>query len=481
MVRTSFTLSPRGGLTGGFHPGLSRLAVFSWLFARSRGTGGEFHLRLEDTDTEAKTSPDNAQYTDVLKWLGLDWDGVSSQSARMGHYENVASRLIKEGRAYPCYCTLQEIEERNSRKDGQTQQHHYDGKCRELTGSEIQKFEAEGRKPSIRFMAYNVDFSYNDFRKGNILIPSGTVGDFIILRSNKSPIGFFAEAADHFETGVTHLFRNEEHPSATVRQLMLYRSLAMEAPVLYFLPSLTDTVGRKVQNTAPEADALAAGYLPEAVLNHLALLGWASPDGRQLLGKEDLIRLFTPDGLLSQPAVFDRSLLDWMSRHYIINANLETVFERTLPYFLNAPSSVRDIFEDPGKQDFVRNAVDLVRGYCDNLTEIMEHTIYFLSDEYPFNGEAKNLLGKKESEKVLSAFAEWIGKNERNMDENLFGELIADLAKRTELKGKALYQTLKAALTGRTDGPDIYYLVPVIGKENTLKRIAHAAAVRRPA
>lgn len=470
MVRTRFTLN----LSSSNIPFASfRNLVFSWLYARRQE--GRFLLRADDIDAENRPVTGKIDETlDTLKWLGISWDDeVLRTGQRLTFYRNTANELLKEGRAYPCYCTPKEIEDRKKERAAEGLPQHYDGRCRNLTSAQIKKFEAEGRTPSIRFMAYDETFKYNDMFKGNIAIPAGTVGDFVILRSNGTPIGLFAEAADDSENGTTNLFKTEEPLSGLVRQLMVYKSLGKNMPKIAQLPAITDCDGKKLSRQSPVKgqnveDLRALGYFPEALVNFFALLGWNNPDGREIILPDELKKVFDPEKYPSSSAVYDQGKLDWIARHYILNEEKESLFEKAAPFIHETGNSGRD---------FLKGVVELVKGYCSCLSEIRDHAVYFINDDFPYTGEAETVLKRKETAAVLKSFRGWIETDQRDMDENVFGEMVVYLTKKTDVRGRALFTALRAALTGRTDGPEIYYLIPVIGKERTLSRIDRAAGL----
>lgn len=468
MVRTRFTLNP--GLTHLPLAGVRNL-VFSSLYAGHNG--GDLIIRAEDLDAENNPAGGDLEAVlDSIRWLGFSWKTVLKTGERLNVYRGLAEQFLKEGRAYPCYCTPEEIEQRKKERTAEGLPQHYDGRCRHLTAEQVRAYEKEGRVPSLRFMVYEDDFDFNDQIKGKIKIPAGTVGDFVILRGNGTPIGLFAEAADDTENGVTHVFRTEEPLSGLARQMMVYRALGRNIPSIAQLPVLTDIESRKLSKQSPGIRAHSLeelrtlGYLPEALVNYFALLGWSNPDSREMVNPAELAALFDPERSPSPAAVYDQGKLDWISRHYILNEDKNTLYEKALPFL--------DIIKGTVNSEFTRGVIELARGYCSCLSEFKDHVLYFASDDFPFNGDAEAALKRNEAASILDAFREWIGKDTRAMEENIFGEMVGALSKKTGIHGRALFTVLRAALTGRTDGPEIYYLIPAIGKDRTLARIDRA-------
>jgi glutamyl-tRNA synthetase len=483
MVKTRFAPSP----TGNLHLGNVRTALFAYLYAKH--TDGHFILRIEDTDKERSNKEYNQLLMDDLRWLGLDWDEGPEvggdnppyyQSEREEIYSSYAKKLIDEGRAYYCYCNEAELEERKNNAIAEGKPPHYDGKCKNLSPSEKQKFIDENRKSVVRFSAYDEDFSFKDIVKGEVNFPRGMVGDFVIVRSNGVPVYNFAVTVDDYTMGVTHVLRAEEHLSNTVRQLMIYKALGVTPPAFAHMALVLGPDRQKLSKrhgATSVGDLRRAGYLPEAVVNYLALLGWSSPDGSEMFTKEHLIEIFDLDRLSSHPAIFDQNKLDWLAKHYIINSDIERIFKLSVPYILETGLIDEDYLKSGDNLRFLRGVVELTRGYCACLSQIKEHIGYFLDDEYEISDDAMKFLSKPESRKVLEIFYDAAENADGAIDEEKFGKIAEYIIKKSGVKGKHLFMPLRAALTGRTSGPEIYFLLPVIGKERTLKRIKRAISL----
>lgn len=483
MIKTRFAPSP----TGMLHVGNVRTALFAYLYAKH--TGGHFVLRIEDTDLDRS----EAQYTDKLmddlKWLGLEWDegpvvggpnGPYLQSERLDIYKEYTEKLISEGRAYYCYCTPEEVEARKEELEKQGKPPHYDGKCMRLTPEEKSRYEAEGRKPVVRFRVYEEDFKFKDIVKGEITFPKGMVGDFVILRSNGIPVYNFAVVVDDMLMEITHVLRADEHLSNTVRQLMIYKSFGAKPPEFAHMALVLGPDSKKLSKrhgaTSVE-EFRQMGYLPESFVNYLSLLGWSSPDGKEILTFEELKKAFVLDRLSASPAIFDTKKLDWMAKHYIINLDAETVYNMSLPFIKQTGLIDEEYLKSDENVKFLKGVVELTRGYCAHFSEIKNHVDYFLRDDYEITPEAAEYLKKEGAAGVIKLFSELIAGLKRDLDEETFAGIAEKIMAQTGLKGKNLFMPLRAAMTGRTSGPEIYFLIPIIGNERTLKRLERALKI----
>ncbi len=477
MVRTRFAPSP----TGKLHVGNVRTALFSYLYAKHMN--GKFVLRIEDTDMERSHSDYTEKLMEDLKWLGLDWDegpqtggpaGSYFQSERLEIYKEYSEKLLKDGRAYHCYCTPEEIEERKAKQTAEGKPPYYDGHCKHITESEKKRFESEGRKPVIRFAVFDEDFKFTDSVKGEVNFPKGMVGDFVIIRANGISVYNYAVVIDDAEMQITHVLRADEHLSNTVRQLMIYKAHGFNVPEFAHMALVLGTDRQKLskRHGAASVDEFRSlGYLPDALANYLSLLGWSSPDGREILSRDELIRLFDIDRLSPSPAVFDINKLDWIAKHYIINESSDRIFELALPFIKETEILKDDYYKSEDNIRFLKGVIGLTKGYCSHLSEIKNHIGYFLTDDYDIDAEAMKYLQKPEAETVIQKFREAVSLETRAINEEVFGELAGKIIKETGIKGKNFFIPIRAALTGRPQGPEIYFLLPVIGKERTLKRL----------
>jgi len=483
MVRTRFAPSP----TGMLHVGNVRTALFAFLYAKHMK--GRFILRIEDTDMD-RSHPEYAiNLMNDLKWLGIEWDegpdkggpaGSYFQSERLSIYVEYALILLKAGRAFHCYCTPEEIESRKNALIAEGNPPVYDGHCRNLTVRQIKDYEAEGRKPVIRFLSYDEDFKFEDKVKGSVTFPKGMVGDFVIVRANGIPLYNYAVVVDDALMNITHVLRADEHLSNTVRQLMIYRALNFQVPVFAHMSLILGKDRQKLSKrngASSVSDFRKLGYPPEALVNYLALLGWSSPDGREILSMAELIDLFDIERLSPSPAVFDNTKLDWIAKHFIINSDIDAVFKSSLPFIKETGLVDDDFIKSEKNRQFLKGIIGIARGYCSHLSELKDHIGYFLTDDFVISDEAVNILKKEESRKVIRTFLDKIAGENRVISEKVFTEIVNAIIAETGIKGKNLFLPLRAALTGRTQGPETYFIIPVIGKERTRKRLIKALSI----
>lgn len=480
MVKTRFAPSP----TGNLHVGNVRSALFAWLYARH--TGGHFILRIEDTDQERSLPEYTTRLMEDLRWLGLDWDegpevggpnGPYLQSERLEIYDKYIDKLVQEGRAYKCYCTQEELAAEREERETRGLAPVYGGKCRHLSAAEQKALEDQGRTPVIRFWAYDEDFSIQDLVKGEVKFPSGMVGDFVIRRSNGLPVYNFAVTLDDALMEITHVMRADEHLSNTVRQLMIYQALGFPAPEFAHMSLILGQDRQKLSKrhgATSVSEFREKGYLPHSLINYLALLGWSSPDGRELFTREEMISLFDLDRINNSAAIFDPKKFDWIAKHDIINEELETIYQLALPFILQAGLIDQEYLQSEENVTFLKGVVELTRGYCTHLAQITEHLDYFLNDDFAYDEEASRFLLREESAAVIQGFRDLASGLTQPIDEEKFHQLADQLSVQTGAKGKNLFIPLRASLTGHVRGPEIYFLMPVIGNARTIARLERA-------
>src|SRR3954471_16558469 len=331
-VRVRFSPAPSGFL----HIGNVRTVLYNWLYARH--TGGTFILRIEDTDVARSTDEAIDEIQQVLRWLGLEWDeGPVLQSTRFDIYLAAAQRLLDEGKAYECFCTEEEVRERNEQAMREGRPPGYDGRCRELTAEQRAAFIADGGPRSIRFRTPDEGRStFDDLIRGEVSVDWSTIADFVIVRSNGTPVFFLANAIDDVDMEITHVLRGEDLIDSTHRVLALRRALGHEPPPVYaHLPLILGQGGGKLskRHAAIHAEEYRdAGYLPGALLNYLALLGWGPEDGREVLTIDELVAEFDVSRVTPSPAKFDPKKVEWMNGEHIRRMPLADLVSATLPF-----------------------------------------------------------------------------------------------------------------------------------------------------
>ncbi|MEW5762617.1 MAG: glutamate--tRNA ligase [Bacillota bacterium] len=477
-VRVRFAPSP----TGSLHIGGARTALFNWLFARkNRGT---FILRLEDTDVERNLAEAESGILTSLRWLGLDWDegpdrggpwGPYRQSERLDLYRREAERLLQAGLAYPCYCTPEELARQREEARQKGLAPRYDGRCRHLTTAERREREAEGRKPALRLVVPQEGVTVvRDVIRGEVSFDNRTLDDFIIMKSNGIPTYNFACVVDDSLMQISHVIRAEEHLSNTPKQLLVYAALGYEAPVFIHVPMILAPDRSKLSKrhgaTAVE-EFRDAGYLPEAIVNYLALLGWSPGDEREMIPLEEVIELFSLDGVSRSAAVYDVKKLTWLNAQYLNALPSERVVAAVLP-FLRARGFVP---EDPDAATlaYVTEVVKTVRSRVHTLAELADAAAYFFTDDFTYEEKGVRKFFKPETAELLARGREVLARVspfDLSTVENAYRSLIAELG----ISGGALIHPTRLAISGRTVGPGLFDIMVTLGKERCLARLDRA-------
>ena len=476
-VRVRFAPSP----TGWLHVGGARTAYFNWLFARKHE--GVFVIRIEDTDVERSSAESETGVLDDLRWLGLEWDegpdkggpyGPYRQSERLALYRERADELIAKKLAYPCLCTDAELEARRQAALAAGRPPQYDGHCRDLTDAQLAAMRAEGRPESVRFRVPPDDWVLNDLVRGEVRFPAGMVGDFVLLRSSGLPTYNFACVVDDAGMKISHVIRAEEHLPNTVRQLMLYRALGETKPAFAHVPLILNSDRSKMSKRSGEAavavgDWRTAGYLPDALLSYLALLGFHPGDDREILSRAELIEAFTLDRVGKSGSVFDPDKLKWMNGHLLHVADGAHLRAWAQPFL---PDAVRAL-----PQAQLEALLGGARGDLDTLADVPRALAPFIGDAIEFEPAAAEALDSEGARDLcralaeqLDPLAEWSGE--------VFKSAVQSVGRARSLKGKALFQPVRAALTGRTHGPELPVVAELLGRSRVLARLAAAASGR---
>ncbi len=473
-LRVRFAPSPSGLL----HVGNARTALFNFLFARKMG--GAFLLRLEDTDVERSTPEAEKTILEDLHWLSLDWDegpgrpgnyGPYRQSERLEIYRRYALQLLEKGQAYRCYCTMEELEEKRKRSLAKGVPPRYDGHCRHLKPEEERALAAGGRRASLRFKVEARTVEFEDLVKGRVSFDGQGIGDFIILRSDGLAPYNFAVVVDDRLMEITHVIRGEDHLTNTARQLILYKALGISAPKFAHLPMILGpdrTPLSKRHGATAVAHFREEGYLPEALVNYLALLGWTSEDGREIFTLEELAQRFSLERVSRSSAVFDFEKLKWVNRAHLKGLHGRRVLELAGPFLQRSGINVAE-----KKEPWLTAVLEAVWDEVDTLSQLPDRLKIFFDEGWTMESEAERLLAEEENRKVVRGLEEELKTVEEVTPEN-YGPLLSSLAKRIGLSGRNLYMPLRAALTGKTRGPELQKVFILLGKEQALKRAQSA-------
>ncbi len=466
-VRVRFAPSP----TGYPHLGNVRTALFNWLFARH--SNGIFILRIEDTDISRLVKGATETILDSLRWLGLDWDeGPYFQSQRLELYREAANRLLKEGLAYHCYCSPQRLESMRKEQVKRKQPPGYDRRCRCLTREQKIELEASGIVPVVRFKSpLEGQTSFHDLLRGEIIFENGTLDDFVLLKSDGYPTYHLANIVDDRLMAISHVLRADEWLSSTPRHVLLYQALNWQPPQFAHLPMILGPDRSKLSKrhgATSITEYQEQGYLPEAMFNFLALLGWALDDKTELMTRDEIIKHFSLERISRTAAVFNKDKLDWMNGVYLRGLSLEEFTQRAIPFLeRNLPAEVKRPIDD----GYVHQIMPLVQERARTLAEVPLLTDFFFVDELEYDvGLLVGKIGEAEAVKALQASV--AGMSElKSWDAVSLEAVFRPLADELKLKTSVFFGLLRVAITGRTAAPPLFETMAVLGKERCLKRL----------
>jgi len=467
--RTRFAPSP----TGQLHVGTARVALFNWLYARSRG--GRFLLRIEDTDAERSRREYEVSILADLRWLGLDWDegpdkGGSHQPYRQSErgesYREAAARLLAAGQVYRCFCTPEEVAAMRREDEAAGRLARYPGRCRDLDPAEVAARLGRGRAFGLRFRAPHQVLAVKDRIKGEVTFPADIIEDFVVLRSNGQASYNFACVVDDAAMRISHVIRGEDLLPSTPKQVLLYRALGYEPPVFAHLPMILgpDHVKLSKRRGARSMSSLReAGYLPEAVVNGLALLGWSAPDGRDCLEVDELIRLFSLDRAGRSNAVFDVVKLNWLNGQHLRRKSAEELLALAGPSLERAGVVAGPM--DATTAAWLGEALKAAAQAAESIGEAVDRLRSLWHDHHAAEGDAEvarlgDDVAAREIE-VLRVFAE-LAAAVPLAEAGRFRELMREVGERVGLTGQALFHPLRVALTGEDSGMELDKLVPLM-------------------
>ncbi len=485
-VRVRMAPSP----TGSPHVGLVRTALYNWAFAKHHG--GTFVFRIEDTDALRNTQESYDALLELFGWLGLGWDegpgvggpyGPYRQSERFDTYAEVAAKLLAAGRAYHCYCSADELDERNeaARKEGRTP--GYDGHCRDLTETQKAAYEAEGRKPVVRFRMPDREIAFNDLVRGEIVFQPEHVPDYVLVRGNGHPLYTLVSPLDDALMEITHVLRGEDLLSSTPRQIALHEALAEigvgggRMPQFGHLPYVMGQGNKKLSKRDPEANALGyrdRGFLPEGLLNYMALLGWAIADDRDVFTLDEMVEAFEISRVNPNPARFDLKKCEAINASHMRLLAPEDFAQRLVPY-LQAAGVIGEQFP-PEQQQLLTEAAPLVHERMTNLAESVEMLGFLFVDERSFTrdpADVQKLLNEdgravvKAAHDALAGLEDW--KTEA-IEEALRQTLVEDLG----LKPRHAFGPVRVAVTGRRISPPLFESLELLGRQRSLVRLTSA-------
>jgi glutamyl-tRNA synthetase len=478
-VRTRFAPSP----TGDLHVGNIRTALFDWAYARH--TGGKLIFRIEDTDRERVTDEYIERAIETLQWLGLNWDegpevggpyGPYLQSQRLDIYTQWAKTFIANGDAYNCYCSTEELEARREKQRELNQAPGYDGKCRSLSADDIAGYESEGRKPVIRMRMPDGETRFNDLIRGEVTFEHKYVPDFVLMRADGSPLYTLAVAVDDVLMKVTHVLRGEDLLSSTPRQIRVYQAMGVapeDFPFFAHLPFVMGQDNAKLSKRNGEVSIAwyrEQGFLPEAICNYLALLGWSPGDDVENITMDELVKLFTVERVNSSPARFDMKKLEAINGDKIRALTIDDFLSRALPFLLKDGVIKRDESEIA----VVRSALPIIQERIARLNEVTQMLRFLFVDEVVFDEESAVKVKEEPAQHVITQalraledLADW---NHESIEASLRAVLIEKLG----LKPRLAFGPVRIAVTGSHISPPLFESMELLGKERSIARLKAA-------
>ncbi len=470
-VRVRYAPSP----TGYPHVGNIRTALFNWLFARHEG--GKFIVRVEDTDVARTVEGAVDTILNSLRWLGMDWDeGPYYQSKRLELYHEAAERLVAQGDAYYCYCPSERLKEMRTEQQRRKQPPGYDRRCRNLTDEKRAQREAEGVALVVRFKTpLSGQTKFNDLIWGEVAFKHSTIDDFVLLKSDGYPTYHLANVVDDHLMEITHVLRAEEWLSSTPRHLLLYQALGFEPPQFAHLPMILGSDRAKLSKrhgAVSITEYREQGYLPETMVNFLALLGWSLDDKTELLSREELVRNFSLERVSRTAAVFNPDKLNWMNGVYIRSLTADRFYQAAEPYLMGDEAAAKAVISNEG---YVREILPLVQERARTLAEVVDLTRFFFVDELEYD-PALLIAKKMDRESTVQALeiAKQRLEPSEAFDEESLEAILRPLAEELGLKTGQLFGVLRVAVTGLTAAPPLFQTISVLGKERCLKRVETA-------
>lgn len=461
QVRVRFAPSP----TGYLHIGGVRTALFNWLFARHHG--GKFILRIEDTDRERSTEESIEQIIEGMKWLGLDWDeGPYRQTERQQIYLSHVERLLNEGKAYRCYCTPEELDERRKVALSKGEKPKYDGRCRELQPSDDRPF-------AVRFKtSHEGKTIFNDLLRGEVVFDNSELDDLIILRSDKTPTYNFCVVIDDATMNITHVIRGDDHLANTPRQIQLYNGLEYPIPQFAHISMILGSDKTRLSKRHGATSILAyrdMGYLPEAMVNYLVRLGWSHGD-QEIFSRDDLIKYFSLENINRSAAVFNPEKLLWVNSHYLKSSNSLKLVKELRPHLVTEKLITDD---STTTDEEIANVIPLLQERSKTLVEMAKGMDFYLLKDIKYDEKAKEKLFIQSIKPVLEKLIEMIEKADdfsHSSIEGIFNKIVAEF----NIKLGQVAQPVRLALTGKTVSPGIFDVILVLGKDRVVERLRAA-------
>jgi glutamyl-tRNA synthetase len=473
-VRVRFAPAP----TGLLHIGNARTALFNHIFAKHHH--GVFILRIEDTDIERSTETSIDAILEDLKWLGIRWEegpnqrgpeGPYRQSQRLSLYRGYADQLLKEGRAYKCFCSPERLESLRKEQLSKGRMPRYDGRCRSLSEREISQMESEGQPPVLRFHVKRGSIAFEDLVHGRMTFDAEGIGDFIVVRSDGMAAYNFACVIDDHLMHVSHVIRGDDHLSNTPRQILLYQALSWEPPAFAHHPLILGS-DRSPLSKRHGATAVSQyreeGFLPEALLNYLVLLGWTSPSGEEVLPLEKIVEEFSLSAISRSAPVHSLKKLEWLNSIYIRGKDEASLTKLLLPYLETAGVPVNTV-----DQNYLKQVSGILKENLVVLSQVEGYLGIFFDDKFLLEDGAKTILADSRNRETLRQILQVV-ESSSEITIDTWPSVHTQLENNTGRKGKDLFAPFRAAVTGKTKGPELAKTLPLLGKERIVRRLRMA-------
>lgn len=473
-LRVRFAPSP----TGYLHIGGARTALFNWLYARHYN--GSFILRIEDTDRMRSTPEAVKAILDGMKWLGLDWDegpekggeyGPYFQTERLDLYREFVDKLLEIGVAYYCYCSAEELADRRKKQFADGKPAIYDRKCLNLSEAEKRQLEKEGKKPAIRLKMPDRKIVVHDLIKGRMEFDSKLLSDFVIEKSDGIPTYNFAVVIDDILMDISLVMRGDDHISNTPKQIVIYQALDIAIPEFAHIPMIMgpdNTRLSKRHGATSVMEYQRMGFLPEAVLNYIAHLGWSSGTNQEIFSIKELIENFTLDKISNHSAIFDMEKLNWFNNEYLKRLSDEKYVEMLMPFLKDAGYIELPLSEE--KERWLRKVASLMKSRVRNFKQFLEYGDYFFIEDFTVEDNAVKILEQNGVRDILEHLVERLKEIKDWKEENIESE-VREMANQLSLKGKQIIHPTRVSLSGKTIGPGLFSLMEALGKEINIKRL----------
>jgi glutamyl-tRNA synthetase len=476
MHRLRFAPSP----TGYLHVGSARTALFNWLFVKHYG--GQFLLRIEDTDRARSTEASTRAIFEGLRWLGLMWDEeVVYQGANLERHQIDAARVLERGAAYRCFCTPEEIDGWRREAEARGEAFRYDRRCDRLAPNEVRRRVAAGEPHALRFRVPDGETSWNDVVHGRITFPNKDIEDFVILRSDRTPVYNMAVVSDDIAMRITLVMRGDDHISNTPKQIMLYEALGASLPQFAHLPMIHGLDGKKLSKrhgATAVGDYRHMGILPQAMLNFLALLGWSPGNDVEVMTVPQMIELFSVDGLSKKAAIFDPKKLEWMNgQHLSLLAN-DALVPLVLDAIVEAGLATRA--ELDSRPQWLLSLIELLKVRSRTIDDIVRQGIPYFSEHVSYDADAvaKQWKDRRATAELLASVRDALSAVNR-WEPAILEDALRALAEERSVGAGKLFQPLRVALTGLTVSPGIFDVLALLGRDRALSRIDDALAYLR--